>query len=339
MLEIIMSNSSVFILLFSLMSVSYIYQKEDILSSIYNYLISVKGINNKVIISLLAAITGFLPIPGRILSCMTLLECVARKQKDFGTISYLSTHHYYLWSPLEKTVVISMALLSLTYLQFMSYMLIPLLLYILYFLYYIVFVFKVENIELTKVEKFEMNPLHLLSLFSLLLLIGGMFVAGYSIYWMFGLFAILNIVLFKPNIIELIKSFNMNLIFIVLLVVLFGIGLNVYFNEVKMLLEDFSTNNANILMVGLVGFVFSFIFGSSSKFTALSVISTLVFGIQYFVFFFLLDYAGYLISPMHKCTIYGKMYYDVPFWSYFKWLLGLSMLMFGYGIFYLFVLV
>lgn len=332
------SQLNIFVLLISLMIISYIYQTENILGNIYNYLVTRKNINNKLLISIMAGIAGFLPIPGRILSCMTLLDTIGKKQKQFGIISYLSTHHYYMWSPLEKTVLISISMLSLTYIEFMTFMWIPILIYSIYFLFYLIFIFKADPITEMVNADFIYDSRHILSLLVLLSLIMTMIFTGYSIYVMFSIFALFNIILFRPNFINMVKSFNFNLLLIVLLVIFISVLLNSQYDDIKLLINDFAQNNNNILIIGLICFIFSFLFGSSSKFIVFAILPTLIFGIQYFPFFFMLDYAGYLISPMHKCTIYGKMYYDTPFWYYFKYILILAIIMFSYGLIYLYML-
>ena len=54
-------------------------------------------------------ISGILPIPGRICVVNALFDSITNKDKTntkFSFFHYLSTHHYYLWSPLEKTIII-----------------------------------------------------------------------------------------------------------------------------------------------------------------------------------------------------------------------------------------
>ncbi len=58
--------------------------------------------------------------------------------------------------------------------------------------------------------------------------------------------------------------------------------------------------------------------GSSGKFIGITVLLAQVFGLQYFTLFFALEYAAYLISPTHKCTCIGKMYFNTPFLTYAK---------------------
>jgi len=61
--------------------------------------------------------------------------------------------------------------------------------------------------------------------------------------------------------------------------------------------------------------------GSSGKFIGLAVLLTKIFGMNYFSLFFAVEYAGYLISPSHKCTCIGKMYFGTPILDYAKVLL------------------
>jgi molecular chaperone DnaK len=51
---------------------------------------------------------------------------------DLRIIDYLSTHHYYWWSPLEKTIVLPMAALGITYGQMLSYTFVPLIICLAY---------------------------------------------------------------------------------------------------------------------------------------------------------------------------------------------------------------
>jgi hypothetical protein len=84
---------------------------------------------------------GILPIPGRVALSAPLLDGIAPKDKerrsDFGVIDYLSVHHYYWWSPLEKTVVLPMAVMGVSYSTFLGYTIIPLIITLAYTWWYI----------------------------------------------------------------------------------------------------------------------------------------------------------------------------------------------------------
>ena len=81
--------------------------------------------DNRIMIVITSIFGGVLPIPGRVALSAPLLDAIAppdkKKRSAFGIIDYLSTHHYYWWSPLEKTIILPMAALGITYGQMLSY--------------------------------------------------------------------------------------------------------------------------------------------------------------------------------------------------------------------------
>ncbi len=48
------------------------------------------------------------------------------------------------------------------------------------------------------------------------------------------------------------------------------------------------------------------------------VLSVGVFGIETLPLFFAIDYAGYMLSPAHKCLVVGKSYFRTPIAEYYK---------------------
>jgi hypothetical protein len=77
-----------------------------------------------------------------------------------------------------------------------------------------------------------------------------------------------------------------------------------------------------MVAISAIGFIASFLMGSSGKFIAIAVIMSQVFGHEYFLWFFALDFAGYLISPTHKCVMIGNRYFGTPVSTYYKALGG-----------------
>ena len=92
--------------------------------------------DNRVMIILTSILGGVLPIPGRVALSAPLLDAIAppdkKKRSAFGIIDYLSTHHYYWWSPLEKTIILPMAALGITYREMLGYTFVPLCICLLY---------------------------------------------------------------------------------------------------------------------------------------------------------------------------------------------------------------
>ena len=83
--------------------------------------------DNRLMIIVTSIFGGVLPIPGRVALSAPLLDAIApptkRDRSNYGIIDYLSTHHYYWWSPLEKTIILPMAALGITYREMLSYLL------------------------------------------------------------------------------------------------------------------------------------------------------------------------------------------------------------------------
>ena len=120
---------------------------------IYNFI--AKSFNsNRFIVFLISCVTGVLPIPGRVTVSAGVLNTIAPKEKEkrkvYGIIDYLSTHHYYLWSPIEKSVIIPMAVLGISYWQFMYHMIPLLIITFVVILYYIFYVLKEDDVEISR---------------------------------------------------------------------------------------------------------------------------------------------------------------------------------------------
>lgn len=121
----------------------------------YNFL-EKKIKSKRLLIALISTVSGVLPIPGRVVVGAGALDTLApndQRRKNYGIINYLSTHHYYLWSPLEATVLIPLSVLGISYWYFLS-LIAPLLVTMIGItLYYIFYVLKEEDIVINRVER------------------------------------------------------------------------------------------------------------------------------------------------------------------------------------------
>jgi len=72
-----------------------------------------------------------------------------------------------------------------------------------------------------------------------------------------------------------------------------------------------------MLILSCIGFAASFLMGSSGKFVAFAVLMSQIFGMEYFLWFFAVDYAAYLLSPTHKCVMIGNGYFGTPLKTYY----------------------
>ena len=70
-------------------------------------------------------------------------------------------------------------------------------------------------------------------------------------------------------------------------------------------------------IISAIGFIVSFLMGSSGKFIAFAVLATKIYGYQYFLWFFAVDFAAYLLSPTHKCVFIGHRYFNTPLKTYY----------------------
>jgi hypothetical protein len=71
-------------------------------------------------------------------------------------------------------------------------------------------------------------------------------------------------------------------------------------------------------IISCIGFMASFLMGSSGKFVAIAVLMSQVFGVEYFLWFFAIDFTAYLLSPTHKCVMVGNRYFGTPLSTYYK---------------------
>ena len=82
-----------------------------------------------------------------------------------------------------------------------------------------------------------------------------------------------------------------------------------------------------ITLITLLSFLGAFALGYSSRFGAITVILTSIYGIEYLPWFFAVDFAGYILSPMHKCVAIGKMYFGTKLSDYAKLLAGWALVL------------
>jgi hypothetical protein len=86
-----------------------------------------------------------------------------------------------------------------------------------------------------------------------------------------------------------------------------------------------------LYIASVVGFLASFAMGSSGKYAGLVSILVKGFGIHYLTWFLCVEYAGYIISPMHKCLLIGQQYFGTPIRKYYSILIWLIIALVGWG--------
>lgn len=299
--------------------------KDNMLFNSLFYYIKQTVKSNKALVVILSAIGGILPISGRVTVSAGMLDTIAPKKgengrENYGIIDYLSTHHYYMWSPLEKTVLIPMAAFSLTWLGLLNILWPLLAVSILLIFGYIYFYIKDSDVVVTPILEFNFKLSEIIRnvvpmIAAILAVINDL-----NPIWSFGLLVFYYCFLTKTwDYKKLISYINWEVIVIVGLIIIFGNYVKTYdsfiTDYIKQSVFDITTLSG-LLLVSSIAFISAFILGSSSKFAALAVILTQLFGIKYFLWFFALEFAGYLLSPAHKCVAIGKTYFNTPLVKY-----------------------
>lgn len=321
-----------------IMMIAGLIKEHNLFASAYAYIQKVFK-SKRVIVALMSAFTGILPIPGRVTVSAGILDTLAppkgeKGREKFGIIDYLSTHHYYVWSPLEKTVIVPMAALGIGYGAVLLELL-PLLVVSLGLVFaYIYYAVKEDDIQLnTSKEHFKVSTI-IRNVIPFLVAIG-VAIAGIHPAIVFGMLTLYYMILtltwdFK----KLVSFIDWKLLAWVAVIIAVANITRENTDAVKAYLESgpFDINTTlGFISVSAVSLGSAFLFGSSGRFAAITTILTLVYGVEYFVWFFALDFIGYLISPMHKCMAIGKLYFDTPWSKYFSALGIWSALLFVAG--------
>jgi hypothetical protein len=287
-----------------------------------------KAINNdKILLVIVAAITGILPVPGRCIISASILDTLSCKSKKFGIVDYLSTHHYYLWSPLEKTIILPMAAFGLSWIGIMQYTWPILLLVLVYTFYYIYKFVKPEDINIK--PTFDINISSWLFFIPLLVGIICMMLKMkpwiiFSILPLYYIFATKTLD-FK----KILSYINFKLLIGLSIVLLISSFCKLYSNVI---LQYIKLVPQNLIVLSIIAFVAAFVLGSSAKFAGIVIILCSIFGLKYLTFFIALEYSAYLLSPMHKCMIISKEYFGTSLKEFYSVIGGMVLLILLIGI-------
>jgi hypothetical protein len=276
--SLLLNNQEYLVLLAAVMALSFVAKKNNVFIPVYEFL--ARNIKSKrAVVALTSAVSGVLPISGRVAVSAGVLDTLApnnKKREKFGIVDYLATHHYYFWSPLEKTVILPIAVLGITYTQFLGRVAPLLFAALVFIMFYIFAVLKEDDIELSITKKKT------------------------------------SIEEDKQQIVSYVKTLA-----VVALIIILGNVIGQYSDHVVSFVE--SARQDGLLIVALIaGFLGSFALGSSSKFGGFTAIAVSIFGIEYLPLFFSVDYAGYILSPTHKCLAIGKSYFGTPLKKYYS---------------------
>tara|TARA_E500000081_G_scaffold141938_1_gene160294 strand:+ start:425 stop:1465 length:1041 start_codon:yes stop_codon:yes gene_type:complete len=286
--------------------------------------------SKKAVVALVSAITGLLPIKGRVTVSAGMLESLAPDKgccgrEKFGPIDYVSTHHYYFWSPLEKTVILPMAAFGLTYAQFMGIIWPLLAVSIAFILAYLIWGVKESDVQLNNCD----TPIKVsrITRYVLPYAFGvGAIIAGVNFLWAFGALTVYYMICTTTfDIKKLLGYVDWKLVAWVAIIIALANIVRENTDTIKTGLEtaglDINTW-AGFLGISALSFGGAFALGSSSRFGAITVLLASIYGIEYLPWFFAVDFVGYLISPMHKCVAIGMLYFGTKL-RYYVTILGL----------------
>ena len=289
--SLFLNNQQFLILLAAIMGLSFAAKKTQVFLPVYSWI--ARHIKSKrAVVALISMLSGILPISGRVAVSAGALDTIApddqKKRKNYGIIDYLSTHHFYFWSPLEATVLLPMAALNIGYWTLIGKIWPLLATAVIVILFYIFKVLKEDDIDINipkkSLKKKDKDAAQ---------------IEADAKRDRKQLVDYARVILFTGIVIVLSNIIKAN------------------FDTINSWIEDAHKNNF-LVLVAFAGFLASFALGSSSKFAGFAVLSVGVFGIETLPLFFAVDYAGYMLSPAHKCLVVGKSYFRTPLKDYYK---------------------
>lgn len=286
--------------------------------------------SKKAVVALVSALTGLLPIKGRVTVSAGMLDTLAPDKgccgrEKFGPIDYVSTHHYYFWSPLEKTVILPMAAFGLTYGAWIGIIWPLLAVSIAFILAYLIWGVKEEEVELKDCN----TPIKVsrITRYVFPYIAGvGAIIAGVNFLWAFGALTFYYMLCTKTfDIKKLLGYVDWKLVGWVALIIALANFARENTEQIKTFLETSGldiTTVSGFTLLSLFSFAGAFALGSSSRFGAITVLMASIYGIEYLPWFFAVDFVGYLISPMHKCVAIGMLYFGTKL-RYYATILGI----------------
>ena len=328
-LSILSSVASILAVLCIVMVISGVLKETGAVVSVYSILKS-RISSKRGLVAILSVIFGVIPVPGRICFTCSILDSIQDKSKNnqkMGVISHLSAHHYYLWSPMEKAIIIVCGILGITYTSFISVMWVPALLMVAFSTAYIFFAVSEDEVSLVEVTYDPTNKgaMSVLGLF--LCIIGASFFPAYTT-WIFGGYALAlvqNYGTFKKEWIDMkVLGFATG-------AVVLG-GLIGSYQKAVLALVPTLVGSHGIFLLAVLAFLAALAMGSSAKYAAVCGALVKLVGIKYLPLLYLVEFSGYMMSPSHDCVAIAKSYFKTPVGMFILPIVELSFALIFYGI-------
>ena len=278
-----------------------------------------KVTNKRLLMTILSGMFGILPVPGRITLATGCFDTCTRMHKNrgqLGILAYLSTHHYYLWSPVEKSVLIVLAGLGLSYPEFIMIMLPYLATLMICTWFYIFFVMDdIDDIVLDFGEGTSGWKWLDSAIVVICILTGCVGVVPLPAVYLVALIYLL--LRYRPKLKQLISYIDIKLLAFATIVIATGYLVHTHVEQIHNILGHLAGNyGAHVAL--LCSFIASFLLGSSSKFAGIVVLLVPVYGIAMLPIFYIVDFCGYLLSPMHKCVLISNRYFKTKFVAFYN---------------------
>jgi hypothetical protein len=246
-----------------------------------------------------------------------------------------------MWSPLEKTVIIPIAVFGLTYIQFMHYTIWPLIISITFCLGYLKFCISEHDITFNTIENYIINKSRIMALCASLVCIICLSIVFniYTAIIIASIISLLLLIITKKSIVQIFKQINYKVLGFLYIIILLSNLVGFYQVELTKFIEEY-TNIINTTSTHLTGydvmnfgilcalsFGVSWILGSSEKYIAISSMICSIIGIKYLTLFMILNFCAYLISPTHKCITITNNYFGTTYKEFLKviilWIIAL----------------
>ena len=291
-----------------------------------------------------SALAGILPVPGRVTISAGLLDTIAtkdpEKKKAFGVLDYLATHHFYFWSPLEKTVILPLAALGVSYGVWISYFWIPLVLYILFLIWYIYTQVDEDSIELHFADKFNLKEFLVGTAPVFIGIVVAIFInpsivfGALAIYYT-GFLIKRTGLSGKELLIKLNDYINWKLV--LLLAILLPIDVIAVNYGEQFNIKEILGSTTGLIVAAFSIFMITLLTGEEDLYAALNAVVLPIVGIQYLPIMWFAGYYAYSLSPLHKCIWISTGYFGTPVQQYYstiiKLLIVLSIYTVGYSIY------
>lgn len=339
-INLILDNQIYLVLMASIMIIWKIFAEKEVALS---FLKKIRVKNKRLNLALLYSISWILPLPGRVVATAPLLSSMTNNSQEsksrLGVMNYVIAHHYYLWSPIEESVVIILAATWISYLWFLQMTLPFLITYFAFTLWMLFKYVKDEDLEWMKTSIYpKWNPYSAWMVLPFVIgivqfvyfswddgvwldVVWGTWVFSWSDFIgvsIMAIIALFYVLITKTKFSTALSYIKWKSLILLAVVIVIGNIIKSHNSDIK----DFITtlSNSSVLIVCLVGWLASFAMWSSWKYAWLTALMSKVVWIQYLPIIFAFDFVGYLLAPTHKCIAMSCSYFWTSTKEMYKWL-------------------